>query len=50
MLSADGVATNPSVHFGVEEFQPAENFKPAKNYLTRLSWHDLDGILRASFS
>ena len=43
MLAADGVATNPAIHFGVEEFQPAENFTPSKDYLTRLSWHDLDG-------
>lgn len=43
MLAADGVATNPAIHFGVEEFQPAENFTPSKEYLTRLSWHDLDG-------
>ncbi len=42
-LAADCVATNPAIHFGVEEFQPAENFTPSKEYLTRLSWYDLDG-------
>jgi hypothetical protein len=43
MLTADGVATNPSIHFGVEEFQAAENFTPTKDYLTRLSWLDFEG-------
>ena len=42
-LPADGVATNPAIHFGVEQFLPAENFTPSKDYLTRLSWQDLDG-------
>ena len=43
LLTADCVATSPVNHFSVEEFQPTEHFKPAKNYRTRLSWFDLDG-------
>lgn len=43
LLPGDGVATNPAIRFGVEEFVPAENFKPSKDFLARLSWHDLDG-------
>lgn len=43
VLTTDGVATNPDIRFSVEEFQPAENFTPSKEYLTRLSWYDLDG-------
>jgi hypothetical protein len=43
MLPTDSVATNPSIHFGVEEFTPADDFKPSKDFLTRLSWTDLDG-------
>jgi hypothetical protein len=47
MLAADCVATNPAIHFGVEEFQPAANFTPSKDFLTRLSWYDLDGNLHS---
>lgn len=43
MLASDSVATNPAIHFGVERFVPAENFTPSKDYLTRLSWTDLEG-------
>lgn len=43
LLPVDSVATNPGIRFAVEEFAPAANFKPSKDYLTRLSWHDLDG-------
>ena len=43
MLTADRVATNPAVHFRVETFLPAEGFTPAKAYMTRLLWRDLDG-------
>jgi hypothetical protein len=43
MLPADNVATNPAVSFRVETFAPAEGFKPAKPYVTRLLWRDLDG-------
>jgi hypothetical protein len=43
LLPADSVATNPGIRFGVEAFVPAENFTPSKDFLTRLSWHDLDG-------
>jgi len=43
MLEADRVAANPAVHFRVETFLPAEGFTPAKAYMTRLLWRDLDG-------
>lgn len=43
MLKEEGVATNPAIRFGVENFVPAEGFEPNKPYLTRLSWRDLDG-------
>lgn len=43
MLAADQVATNPAVHFRVETFLPAEDFKPAKPYAARILWRDLDG-------
>ena len=43
MLEADRVATNPAVHFRVETFLRAEGFTPAKAYMTRLLWRDLDG-------
>jgi hypothetical protein len=43
VLPSDAVATNPAIRFGVEAFEPAENFTPSKNFMTRLSWHDLDG-------
>lgn len=41
-LVDDGVFTNPSVHFSVEAFHPAEGFNPRLPYLTRLVWRDLD--------
>jgi hypothetical protein len=43
MVAADRVATNPTVHFQVETFEPAEHFKPTRPFLSRLSWHDQDG-------
>jgi len=43
MLAADRVATNPAVHFRVESFLPVEGFTPARAYMTRLLWRDLDG-------
>lgn len=43
MLPFDRVATNPAVHFRVEQFLPAEGFVPAKAFATRLLWRDLDG-------
>jgi hypothetical protein len=42
LLSADRVATNPAVHFRVETFLPAEGFRPARAYASRLLWRDLD--------
>ncbi len=47
MLPADGVATNPTIHFGVEQFEPAAGFTPSKDYLTRTSWHDWDGNVQS---
>ena len=43
MLPEDGVGTNPGIRFGVESFEPAEGFNPAKPYKARLLWRDLDG-------
>lgn len=43
LLRQEQVATNPAIRFGVEDFVPAEGFTPSKEFLTRLSWHDLDG-------
>jgi hypothetical protein len=42
-LPDDDIAVNPAVAFRVETFTPTESFKPAKAYLTRLKWRDLDG-------
>jgi hypothetical protein len=43
MLVEDTVATNPSVGFRVESFEPTEGFRPAKPYQTRLMWRDPTG-------
>lgn len=43
LLTEDGIATNPAIHFSVEEFVPAEGFKPTKPYRSRLMWRDLNG-------
>lgn len=43
LLSEDGIATNPAVHFSVEAFTPTEGFQPTKPFRTRLMWRDLDG-------
>ncbi len=43
LLAGDNIAANPAVAFRVERFEPTENFRPAKPYLTRLKWRDLDG-------
>jgi len=43
LLSEDGIATNPAIHFSVAAFEPAEGFNPTKPYLSRLSWRDQDG-------
>lgn len=42
-LELDQVAANPTVRFKVETFQPVDDFKPAKPYVTRLLWRDFDG-------
>lgn len=43
VLAEDSVATNPAVQFRVQTFEPTEDFKPNKPYVTRLLWRDLDG-------
>jgi hypothetical protein len=43
VLAEDNVATNPTVAFRVEKFEPTETFKPTRPYLTRLMWRDEDG-------
>lgn len=43
MIEDDKVAVNPAVHFRVETFLPTEGFTPAKAYMTRLLWRNLDG-------
>jgi hypothetical protein len=42
-LAEDGVFTNPEIHFGVEVFHPARDFRPTKPYVSRIVWRDLDG-------
>jgi hypothetical protein len=46
-LINDGVFTNPSVHFSVEAFHPAEGFNPRLAYLARLVWRDLDSNVQS---
>ncbi|WP_159005707.1 hypothetical protein [Bradyrhizobium sp. S69] len=43
----DGIATNPSVLFSVEAFEPAGEFKPTKAYRTRLLWRDQTGYAQS---
>lgn len=43
MLLKDGTATNPCLHFGVETFEPSEDFQPSKPFQSRILWRDLDG-------
>lgn len=43
MLEQDQIATNPSVPFRVETFEPADGFTPSKAFATRLLWRDRDG-------
>jgi hypothetical protein len=43
VLSDDSIAVNPAVAFQIEVFTPTESFNPAKAYVTRLKWCDLDG-------
>ncbi len=47
VLSEDGIAANPAVHFSVEAFEPAEGFKPTKPYRSRLLWRDQDGQVQS---
>jgi hypothetical protein len=46
-LIDDGVFTNPTVHFSVEAFHPAEGFNPRLPYLSRLVWRDLDSNVQS---
>jgi hypothetical protein len=41
LLAEDDVAINRAVSFKVETFEPTENFKPSRDYKTRLKWRDL---------
>lgn len=43
VLEQDQLATNPSVAFRVETFEPADGFTPSKAFATRLLWRDRDG-------
>lgn len=43
VLETDQIATNPSVAFRVETFEPADGFTPSKAFATRLLWRDRDG-------
>jgi hypothetical protein len=43
VLPADGVATNPLIHFSVERFEPTPDFQPSKPFISRLLWRDQDG-------
>ncbi len=43
VLEADQIATNPSIGFRVETFEPADGFTPSKAFATRLLWRDRDG-------
>ena len=42
-LDDDKVGINPSIVFKVESFEPTEDFKPKKSFLTRLKWRGADG-------
>lgn len=42
-LPADGLFTNPEIHFSVEVFHPEGDFNPDKPYQSRLLWRDFDG-------
>ena len=39
----DGVAVNRAIPYRIETFEPTEDFKPSKPYMTRLKWRDLKG-------
>lgn len=43
VLEVDQIATNPSIGFRVETFEPADGFTPSKAFATRLLWRDRDG-------
>jgi hypothetical protein len=38
LFAEDNVAVNRTIRFKIEIFEPTENFKPSKPYLTRLKW------------
>jgi hypothetical protein len=43
VVPADGVGTNPLIHFSVERFEPTPDFQPSKPFISRLLWRDQDG-------
>lgn len=47
LLADDNVVANPAIAFRVESFEPTENFKPDKPYVTRLKWEDRQGNERS---
>ena len=46
-LNEDSIATNPSVPFSVEAFEPTADFKPDKPYRSRLLWRDQTGKIQS---
>jgi hypothetical protein len=42
-LADENVAVSPTMAFRVETFMPTENFKPKKEYRSRIKWRDPDG-------
>jgi hypothetical protein len=47
VLGDDGIATNPTIRFSVEAFEPAEEFKPTKPFRSRLLWRDQNGQMHS---
>jgi hypothetical protein len=47
ILLKDNVATNPTVNFSVETFEPTADFQPSKPFVSRLMWRDQDGNTRS---
>jgi hypothetical protein len=42
-ITEDDVAVNPLIVFTVENFEPTEQFNPARPFKTRLKWRDHTG-------
>lgn len=47
LLEEDGAATNPSVPFSVEAFEPTVEFQPSKPFRSRLVWRGVDGSTKS---